>query len=71
MLGVFISLARQTDDEGAEWKPVVPVENLHAFQDHITPLVCFVRIGLALHVRVEKTRAARLETDDRIDGPLF
>src|SRR6266478_190517 len=66
LLSVFLSFARQTDDEGAHRKYVVPVQNFHSLQDHVAPLVRLVRIRLPFHVGIEEPGAAGLQADDRI-----
>src|ERR1041385_6838323 len=68
--GVFIRLTRQAKNESAKWKPVMTIQNLHSFQDYVSPLVSFVRVSLSFHKSIEEFRTASLQTDDWISDPV-
>src|SRR5450759_795269 len=47
--GICISFSRQSDDESAEWEPVVLVQGFHALEHHVAPLIGLIRISSPIH----------------------
>src|SRR5262249_14796097 len=64
-------LAGQTEDPGAERKPVVAIQNLHALQNDIGPLLRTERIAFTLHELRKQRGRAGLDSDEQALVALF
>src|SRR6516162_3018795 len=64
-------LSGQSEDPGAQWEPVVAIQNLHALQNDLRPLLGTERIALTFHELRKESGRAGFDSDEQALVTLF